>query len=78
VGTIFSRGEKLSYDDFEAFGLMLCPGLRRTGAAAGFTILLGLVRAIVLMVALLPSLPVRGAVLPHSGPVPAEAMNGEY
>ena len=78
-GNYFLRGEKFSYDDFEAFRLLLWGGLVRSGLVAGRSfILLGCRMTLVVLMTILLPLPVRGAVLPHPGPVLAEVLNRDY
>ena len=78
-GNYFLRGEKFSYDDFEAFRLLLWGGLGRGALVAGRSfILLGCRMTLVVLMTILLPLPVRGAVLPHPGPVLTEVLNREY
>jgi hypothetical protein len=75
----FLRGEKFSYDDFEAFRLGLRDGLGPNGLAGSRRLLLlGWRMALVVTMTFLPFFSIRGTVLPHPGPIPAEALNGEY
>ncbi|HUJ69194.1 MAG TPA: hypothetical protein VLW86_06700 [Syntrophorhabdales bacterium] len=73
-GNYFLRGEKFSYDDFEAFRLLLWGGL----VAGRSFILLGCRMILVLLMTVLLPLPVGRAVLSRPGPVLAEVLNREY
>jgi hypothetical protein len=78
-GNYFLRGEIFSYDDFEAFRMVLCGGLGPGRLVAGRCfILAGCRMAFVVLMTLLLPLPIRGAVLPHPRPIPTEALNSEY